>query len=536
MPAMRRDDLWSIGLLPVLAAGALAGFLGLYWDISWHIDKGRDTFFTPPHDFIYGALLAVLIVADYGLRRDRRDTPYHIRAGRYRLHPGVLIVTAGAALVLLFAPLDDLWHRLYGVDVTLWGPMHLVGLLGLAVGRFGGLVCAWIERRLTDDPRRRRLFGDLAVFFAATLLAGVVVVTGEYEFVVPQFPMFFHPVLLAGLPVFPLLLIALLVPRPYAATVTAILFTAMRIALAGWLMIAAHLDWGGISQPSIPLLIPTAIAVDLLVERRAPGWLAGVGAGAVTFAANLVMIDGIAPAAGGIRLFWTAGVSVRALAPALALSALMGAAAAAAAASLGAAPRSGVAPETRTEAGQRSRARLNRIVIVLAAAAALAAGSAASVVAAPALRVAPRTTAQIAIADGGSGRPSLVTVRVAPPDAPRGGEMLLSMFRPGGMINRQVLEPAAPGVYRGWYVFPVAGTWWYYARFGPGQWGSVAGGPMDVGGTPGTVDRAALTFRGKRRRAPEYVQPLGYAAFGLLGALALAGITAVLAGLRRVSA
>ena len=532
-------DLWSTGVLPTLAAGSLAGFLGLYWDISWHIDKGRDTFFTPPHNFVYGALLTVLFAAAYGLWRDRRDTPYHLRAGRYRLHLGVLIVAAAAALVLAFAPLDDLWHRMYGVDVTLWGPMHLVGLLGLAVGRFGGLVCAWIERRLTDDPPRRRLFGGLTVFFAATLLAGVVVVTGEYEFMVPQFPMVFHPVLLAGLPVFPLLLIALLAPRPYAATVTALVFTAMRVAVAGWLMIASRLDWGGFSQPSIPMLIPTAIAVDLLVARRTPGWIAGVAAGAVTLAANLVMIDGIAPEAGGIRLFWTAGMFLRALVPALLLSATMGAAASATAASLGTASGEGDVPEGEGDVPARARARLGLgvvliVAVAIAGAVALAAAGVVRAAAKPAFPAPRRATAQIAVADGGTGRPSLVTVRVTPADAPRGGEVLLSMFRPGGMINRQVLEPVAPGVYRGAYLFPVSGTWWYYARFGPGQFGSVAGGFIPVAGVPGTIDRAAAAFHGERR-APEYVQPLGYAAFALMGASALAGVTAVLARLRRLS-
>jgi hypothetical protein len=37
-----------------------------------------------------------------------------------------------------FAPLDDLWHRLFGVDVTLWGPIYFVGILGLVLARFGG--------------------------------------------------------------------------------------------------------------------------------------------------------------------------------------------------------------------------------------------------------------------------------------------------------------------------------------------------------------------------------------------------------------
>ena len=350
------DDLWSMGILPILAGGALAGFFGLYWDISWHIDKGRDTFFTPPHDFLYAGLATVLVVGLYGLWRDRRETPFHLSAGAFRAQPGVLIVAAAAALVLAFAPLDDLWHRLFGVDVTLWGPMHLVGILGLVLARFGGLVCAWIERDLSADPRRRRLFGDLSLYFAVVLLAGAVVVTGEYEFMVPQFPMVFHPILLAGLPMFTLILISRLAPRPWSATLVTIGFTALRLVLAWGLTAASHLNLAGVSQPAIPLLIPTGLAVDLLRARGAPGWAAGAIGGGVTLVANLVFIDASAPTVGGIRLFWTATTILHALVPALALSAAMGAAGAAVAESLGPRVYRAIPRAARAAALRRSRA------------------------------------------------------------------------------------------------------------------------------------------------------------------------------------
>ena len=39
---------------------------------------------------------------------------------------------AAAAFALIGFPLDDIWHRIFGQDVTLWGPTHLV-LFGAAV-------------------------------------------------------------------------------------------------------------------------------------------------------------------------------------------------------------------------------------------------------------------------------------------------------------------------------------------------------------------------------------------------------------------
>jgi hypothetical protein len=536
------QDLWSIGVLPILAAGALSGFLGLAWDISWHIDRGRDTFFTPPHDFLYAGLVTVLVAAVYGLCRDRRDTPFHLHAGPYRLHPGLLIVGAAGLLILAFAPLDDLWHRLFGRDVTLWGPMHLVGLLGMAAGRFGGLVCAWIERSLTQDERRRRLFDDLAMYFAVMLLAGMDVVVAEYEFVVPQFPMIFHPILLAGLTVFPLVLIARLRPRPYAATAVTIAFTLLRFLLAGWLAGVSHFDLAGISRPIIPLLIPTGIAVDLLAARGASGWISGLVAGAVTLAANLVTIDAATPGAAGIRLFWSIGMFAQAAVPALVASAFVGAGGSAAAAALGApmeSRRRGGSPRAMVWSGlawprqsMPARATWASVFIAIVSAATLAAAAAAVRAAALPPPVPPVIRGQIRIAHGPAAGPSLVTVRIDPPSAPHGRELLLSIFQPGGVINRQVLDPISPGVYRSKYVFPAAGVYGFWMRFGAGQAGFVSAGAIGVINAPGAVDDVITRFRSGLRRVPAYVQPLGYTIFGLIAVLTLTGMGTVLSWMR----
>jgi hypothetical protein len=263
----RRDrfDLWRTGILPLLLVGALSGLLGIYWDIAWHIDIGRDTLFTPPHNFIYGAMLITLVVGIGGLIRDRRAGPLHLPVGRWRLHPGLLIVVVGAGLELFFAPADELWHRLFGVDVTLWAPMHLVGVLGLTLLSFGGLVTVWVERRLSADPARRRLFGRLALVFGAALLGWLMLLLAEFEFGVPAFPTLWHPLLLIGLPGFALTLMARLRPVPIGAS---------QLDLAGW------------TRPMIPLLIVAGLAADLLVRRSLPAPLLGLLLAAVLFASN----------------------------------------------------------------------------------------------------------------------------------------------------------------------------------------------------------------------------------------------------------
>lgn len=290
-PQAAMPDLWTLGILPVMAVGTLFGLIGLYWDISWHIDVGRDTFFTAPHNFLYASMLIVLITSLYGLVRDRRDTPLHLPLGRLRLHPGILIVAIGAALELIFAPADDIWHRFFGVDATLWAPMHLIGLLALTTAAFGGLIVSWVERHLSPHATRKRLFSFLTVYFAAAFLSWTIVFLGEFEFNLPAFPMFWHPMLLFALPALPLVMIAWLRPVPWAATWTSLIFTGIQLLLAGILMFTASIDMAGYSRPMITLLVLSGITADLVVRARVPVMLHGPLVGAAAVIPAFIMIN-----------------------------------------------------------------------------------------------------------------------------------------------------------------------------------------------------------------------------------------------------
>jgi hypothetical protein len=100
--------------------------LGAYWDVQWHWAVGRDSFFIPPHTLIYAG---VAVSGLLGLSMVWRDGVRH----RFRRAPrpwGWLILMIGAGITVSAAPFDDLWHRLYGIDVTIWSPPHMVGVLG----------------------------------------------------------------------------------------------------------------------------------------------------------------------------------------------------------------------------------------------------------------------------------------------------------------------------------------------------------------------------------------------------------------------
>jgi hypothetical protein len=132
----------------IMLGGKLLGAWGLTWDIQWHLLIGRDSFWIPPHLMMYGGITAGLLAA-FGVLA--LDTAAARRSARPRGAFTVLGVTStrgmhlaawGLALVVLAAPIDDLWHRLFGLDVTLWSPPHLLGLLGSAINTLGALVIA----------------------------------------------------------------------------------------------------------------------------------------------------------------------------------------------------------------------------------------------------------------------------------------------------------------------------------------------------------------------------------------------------------
>src|SRR5215831_3548152 len=128
--ALPRVALWAL-----IAAKLVAGW-GVQWDIAWHIRIGRDTFWIAPHLMTYGGVSASVLLT-WGMlawytARGGRST-HVIRVLGVWGTRGFHLAAWGNALIVLAAPVDDLWHRLFGLDVTLWSPPHLLGI-------FGGLV------------------------------------------------------------------------------------------------------------------------------------------------------------------------------------------------------------------------------------------------------------------------------------------------------------------------------------------------------------------------------------------------------------
>ena len=268
-PACRRGRRCPSMLLGI---SLLIAVLGMYWDISLHIDNGRDAgpLANPAHYLIliglYGVLVAgVMSIALAGTERPAK-TAVHL-GGDWWAPVGGLMMAACGAFALMGFPLDDMWHRLFGQDVTLWGPTHLMLIGGASLATLGGMVLMGEAiTAIGRDPERE---GTPWVYHVrrALLVGGFLVALStfqaEFDFGVPQFREVYQPILImlaAG--------IGLVTTRLYLGRGGALLAVAGYLVIRGFLAIMVGGFWGQ-TTPHFPLYIVEALLVEAVFARAA---------------------------------------------------------------------------------------------------------------------------------------------------------------------------------------------------------------------------------------------------------------------------
>ena len=304
--ASRISGLPRHAALPLgIGGGALhIALLGMYWDIALHIDDGRDAgpLANPAHYLILIGLFGIFAagVIAIALPRDgERPSPRAVRLaeGWYAPVGGFLMAACGAFALIGF-PLDDLWHRLFGQDVTLWGPTHLM-LIGGAGMSLVGMAVLFTESRQPEEGGRGRIWHKVGLM--GGLLIGLSTFQGEFDFGVPQFRMVFHPLLVSFAAAFALVAARIWIGRG-GALLAALFFLVIRGGVA--LLVGPVFDE---TTPLMALYIPEAILVELaavaLVKRPlAFGAAAGVLTGTLGLAAEWVWTDAV------FRLPWTGDI------------------------------------------------------------------------------------------------------------------------------------------------------------------------------------------------------------------------------------
>jgi hypothetical protein len=428
----------------IATSSLLIALFGMYWDISLHIDVGRDPgpLANPAHYFILAGLFGIFAAGFLAMvLPEGRPSETAVRIGPDWHAPlgGVLICACGAFSLIGF-PLDDIWHRLFGQDVTLWGPTHLM-LIGGAAMTLIGIGVLTVEG-MRARSRRGALVEHRQVVLARTvastggLLLGLSTFQAEFDFGVPQFNFLFEPMMVmlaAG--------VGLVAARLYAgrgAALGAVLFfLAARGTLA--LLIGPVL---GETTPHMPLYIVEALVVEavaLCVSAERPlafGLCSGLGIGSVGLASEWAWSHVWMP------IPWPA-----ALLPEVAL---IGLAIALAASMLGAWIGTRLSPEPG-----RRRPALRLAACAGAATIAVATVLALNTPADDGVR------AQVALHDvaGGPRREVSATVTVTPRDAAEDAAWFDVTAWQGGGLVVDPLQKVGPGRYRTTEPIPVGEGW-----------------------------------------------------------------------------
>jgi hypothetical protein len=282
---------WAMacGLTGLLFLGTAA--VGLYWDVGYHVNFGRDELlFTPSHTMIVVGLGGLAFAGVIGILFASLDrAPVGVSVGPVRVPWSALaMLFMGIGGVAAF-PLDAMWHDAYGIDVTLWSPSHLQLLAG------GGLatITLWLMIREAGPARPTLLGRVIQVTYFGAILTGLAIFQGEFDFGVPQFQVLYLPILIAIAGAFTLVL-ARVAMGPWGAAKTVFAFILIRGVIA--LLVGGPFN---MTVPVFPLYIVAALCVEGVAfwlgtrQRLRFALVAGAAAGTLGVAADLIWLGSI---------------------------------------------------------------------------------------------------------------------------------------------------------------------------------------------------------------------------------------------------
>ncbi|MFI6866078.1 hypothetical protein [Nocardia sp. NPDC050406] len=278
---------WVALPLAVFITTILTAMLGFIWDVSLHIGRGRDEgpLANPAHYFIMVGLFFLLVAGMLAilLPLDEKPGPAAIRITRNWYAPvgGVLMAAAGLYALIGF-PLDDIWHRLFGQDVTLWGPTHLMLIGGAGLSLVAVLLLEFEGRLDKPDPERAdgRWMWLVRTFAFGGLLIGLSVYQVEFDFGVPQFRLVFQPMLMVAAAA-----VALIAARYTLGRGAALVAVIFAMIVRGVIAVFVGPVLGAPNN-AFPLYLGMAVVVELMgllpLARKPLWWGAATGLAVAT--------------------------------------------------------------------------------------------------------------------------------------------------------------------------------------------------------------------------------------------------------------
>jgi hypothetical protein len=125
-----------LAALLVATAGGILQISGASWDVTSHILRQPETFFTPSHTVLYtgAGLTTISAIIDIFISLKNKE---EIRGRSFYTAFKLLII--GAAIQLISGPGDFMWHSVFGVD-GLMSPPHLALATGILINAIAAVV------------------------------------------------------------------------------------------------------------------------------------------------------------------------------------------------------------------------------------------------------------------------------------------------------------------------------------------------------------------------------------------------------------
>ncbi|HZO73440.1 MAG TPA: hypothetical protein VFB60_14670 [Ktedonobacteraceae bacterium] len=170
----------ALGLTALL--GAIVFLEGSSWDIQWHSLIGRDRTLIPPHIMMLigvtisglSGLLTVLIESLWARRSEiikKNSTNF---ADIFYGPLGAYVVGFGALLAAVAFPLDAYWHTLYGIDVRIWAPFHIMFAASMGIVALGAVYMLVSAARLTKQANQNEAITRRFAYTGAVVALGTM--------------------------------------------------------------------------------------------------------------------------------------------------------------------------------------------------------------------------------------------------------------------------------------------------------------------------------------------------------------------------
>ena len=118
----------SITIFIIATFGAFIQIVGGSWDITFHLMKKPETFFTPSHTMLYSGIGLLIISAAISATLLLKNKEIHTKS----FSSALKLLIIGSILSAVAGPSDYIWHSIFGIDGIL-SPTHITLITGMLI-------------------------------------------------------------------------------------------------------------------------------------------------------------------------------------------------------------------------------------------------------------------------------------------------------------------------------------------------------------------------------------------------------------------